>query len=101
MKFEFNWRTNNFDDAKKNELEKEIEQKVSKHLKQVVHGEVETMSFSLYECTTKDCLVTGEAICTENGQNRRTIKIKLDQGFLIHCDNSSWFQPRTHFRNQS
>ena len=99
MKFEFNWHTSKFDQAQKNELAKEIEQKVTKQLKQVLQGEVESITFDLFECTTKDCLITGEGFCTE-GQKKKKIKIKIDSGFLIHCENSSWFQPRTPSRNQ-
>lgn len=94
MKFDFKWHTSKFDQAQKNELAEEIEQKVTKQLKQVVKGEVESITFDLYECTTKDCLITGEGVCIE-GQKKRKVKIKIDNGFLIRCENSSWFQPRT------
>ena len=102
MKFIFEWKTNNFDDVQKNELEREIKQKVSAHLTQVVQSESEeTLVFSLNECKTKECLLKGEACCiTKNGQKREKIKIKVDRGFLIHCENNSWFQPRLPSRNQ-
>ena len=102
MKFIFEWQTNKFDDVQKNELEREIKQKVSAHLTQVVQSESEeTLVFSLTECKTKGCLLKGEACCiTKNGQKREKIKIKVDRGFLLHCENNSWFQPRSPSRNQ-
>lgn len=99
MKFEFHWHTSKFDQSQKNALAREIEQKVAKQLKHVLPGEVERITFDLYECSSQNCLLTGEGMCTE-GQNKKKVTIKIDHGFLLHCGNSSWFQPRTPYRYQ-
>lgn len=93
MKIEFEWHTNSVDRRQKEGLEKKIEKGVSDHLKSCVERDVESLVVSLQDAEAADVILKGSAFIEENGKRDEVITIRVNQGLLIECKNTAWFQP--------
>ena len=96
MKVKFAWCATQLEIAKKNELEREITEKISQHLEEpekagevIVYLHEERDEADRYR-------IRGNAVCVEEEQETELIKdIRINKGFFIEFSHHSWFSTRT------
>jgi|GEM_PF-1343718 len=94
MDIVFEWHTNTLGRVQKEKLEDEIKDKITRNIEKITEMEIKAVVVSLHDdATTATSFIKGEIFRNDVPQKVVICNMKIDHGFMIHCKETSWYQP--------
>lgn len=92
MEIRFQWQTETIDQMKQESLEKEITERVRDHCEKCLGERPDCLEISLVDIHESQLLVKGSVFLCKDS-NTEVMKITMDSGLLVQCEDRSFFKP--------